>query len=246
MHQLICVSPHSTSAQLEGAEPLALSDIHRDCASRLEPTTIQRHVCKAGCSCIHDADARRRRVTLVDPTAQYLPPCLSLAICFFYLSCNVFRLSEHGVANPAHRKMMIEYVTKQSGLVCSGGCHCQAVRFEVKFPPKQMIAWDCNCSICDMKRNTHIVVPSCDFHLLTSPKALTNYTFGTHTAQHMFCSTCGVTPFYVPRSNPDGYAITVHCLDNWQEMDIVLKQFDGTHWDESFCQTGIGECSRVT
>ena len=32
-----------------------------------------------------------------------------------------------------------------------GGCHCGAVRFEV-IAPSKIIAWDCNCSNCRMRR----------------------------------------------------------------------------------------------
>ena len=34
----------------------------------------------------------------------------------------------------------------------------------------------------------------------------TEYRFGTNTARHRFCATCGVQAFYIPRSNPDGVA----------------------------------------
>lgn len=39
------------------------------------------------------------------------------------------------------------------------------------------------------------------------------YLWGTKTAQRRFCSRCGILPFYVPRSNPDGIGITLHCVD---------------------------------
>ena len=51
--------------------------------------------------------------------------------------------------------------------------------------------------------------------------ALANYTFLTGVAQHYFCRTCGVRPFYVPRSNPDGYSVNVRCLDAPPEYRLV-------------------------
>eukprot|EP00656_Telonema_subtile_P019029 TRINITY_DN2033_c0_g1_i1.p1 TRINITY_DN2033_c0_g1~~TRINITY_DN2033_c0_g1_i1.p1 ORF type:complete len:210 (-),score=48.70 TRINITY_DN2033_c0_g1_i1:119-748(-) len=134
-------------------------------------------------------------------------------------------------------------VTEEVRVVRTGGCHCQAVRFEVKLP-QWPVAWKCNCSICDMKRNTHIVVPSTDFKLLTDPEALSVYTFGSHTAQHKFCQVCGVVPFYVPRSNPDGFAVTVHCLDSWKDLKLDVRDYDGTDWESSHAATGIANFSK--
>ncbi|KAK4359994.1 hypothetical protein RND71_022223 [Anisodus tanguticus] len=61
-----------------------------------------------------------------------------------------------------------------------------------------------------MRRNTNFIVPSERFALLGDSKEfITTYTFGTHTAKHTFCKVCGVTSFYIPRSNPDGIAVTL-------------------------------------
>jgi len=39
-----------------------------------------------------------------------------------------------------------------------GRCHCGSVRFECDAEPA-IIGWDCNCSICAMRRNVHFIVP---------------------------------------------------------------------------------------
>ena len=39
------------------------------------------------------------------------------------------------------------------------------------------------------------------------------YTWGTHTALRPFCDVCGILSYYIPRSNPDGVAISVTCMD---------------------------------
>ena len=72
---------------------------------------------------------------------------------------------------------------------------------------------ECNCSICTKKGFLHLIVPPEQFELLSGDDALTTYRFNTGTAQHTFCSTCGIHPFYVPRSDPDKIDVNVRCLD---------------------------------
>jgi hypothetical protein len=75
----------------------------------------------------------------------------------------------------------------------------------------------------------HIMVPHEGFELLTGRDALTSYRFGTGTAEHLFCSHCGVKSFYQPRSHPDAWSVNANCLDNSVELAITL--FDGRNWD---------------
>lgn len=111
-----------------------------------------------------------------------------------------------------------------------GGCHCGAVRFEVDLPGAIEVE-DCNCSICAMSGNIHIIVPSSRFQLLRGAEALREYTFNTGQAKHKFCKTCGIKSFYIPRSNPDGVAVTWRCLDDWQSLDATINPFDGQNWE---------------
>eukprot|EP00898_Chlorokybus_atmophyticus_P005815 jgi/Chlat1/6234/Chrsp44S05767 len=134
---------------------------------------------------------------------------------------------------------VVEPEMGKEGLVTHrGGCHCGAVRFEVQ-AAEDLTAWDCNCSICRMKRNTHFIVPVSRFHLLQGAKSLSTYTFGTHTAKHKFCKVCGICPFYVPRSNPDGFAVTVHCLDPGTVRSVDVCAFDGAQWERFIDTSGI-------
>ena len=111
-----------------------------------------------------------------------------------------------------------------------GGCHCQAVRVEVDLPPSFDVE-DCNCSISAMSGNIHVIVPASRFRLLKGEGQLSLYTFNTGAAQHLFCKTCGVKSFYIPRSNPDGYAVTWRCLDDWMDLDAKVMPFDGQDWE---------------
>ena len=125
-----------------------------------------------------------------------------------------------------------------------GGCHCGAVAFTFTTPTAHLIAWDCSCSICAMKRNVHTIIPAASFHLLTPPTAMTEYRFGTCTARHLFCSTCGVCAFYHPRSNPDGVAVTVACIAPGSVGPIEVRPFDGRHWEAAFAATAIAAQSQ--
>jgi hypothetical protein len=138
-------------------------------------------------------------------------------------------------------------------VVHKGGCHCGAVQFEVD-APEDLVVWDCNCSICAMKRNTHFIVPAARFRLLPSPSSsssspsheppLTEYRFGTGVARHRFCSICGVQCFYHPRSNPDGVAVTIHCITSGTVKSLTTRYFDGLQWERAYSATGIAVCSK--
>jgi len=115
-----------------------------------------------------------------------------------------------------------------------GGCHCGAVRFEAEGELEGLEI--CNCSICLRKGYVHWYVLRERFRLLSGEEVITTYRFGTGKAQHRFCATCGVAPFYVPRSDPEKVDVNVRCLDGMTleqlgRLDTTL--FDGEHWERS-------------
>ena len=101
--------------------------------------------------------------------------------------------------------------------------------FEVE-APERLVVQDCNCSICTKAGFLHLIVPRTRFRLLRGEENLTTYTFNTGVARHTFCKTCGIKPFYIPRSNPDGVDVNVNCLDPVPE-DMVVEPFDGRDWE---------------
>ena len=112
----------------------------------------------------------------------------------------------------------------------SGGCHCGAVRFQVKAGNK-VVCQDCNCSICSKSGYIHLIVPKSKFTLLQGKDNLSTYTFDSGEAKHLFCKTCGIKSYYIPRSNPDGYDINLRCLDE-QPAEVIIEPFDGKNWEE--------------
>ena len=115
--------------------------------------------------------------------------------------------------------------------VYQGGCHCGAVRFQVLID--RFIADDCNCSICHKKGFLHLIVPPENFQLLAGENNLSSYTFNTKVAQHTFCRTCGIHPFYRPRSHPDKIDVNLRCLDEDIMDKFTIRSFDGQNWEDN-------------
>ena len=111
-----------------------------------------------------------------------------------------------------------------------GGCHCGAVRFEVALPETAK-ATTCNCSICGMTGFVHLIVPESRFRIVQGQDRLTDYTFNTGTAHHLFCAACGIKSFYRPRSNPDGWSVNARCLDDPEAVNLDMSLFDGRNWE---------------
>nr|XP_044987413.1 centromere protein V [Jaculus jaculus] len=137
------------------------------------------------------------------------------------------RLSFEGAA-----KLLLDTFEYQGLVKHTGGCHCGAVRFEV-WASADLHIFDCNCSICKKKQNRHFIVPASRFKLLKGAESLTTYTFNTHKAQHTFCKRCGVQSFYTPRSNPGGFGIAPHCLDEGTVRSVVTEEFNGNEWEKA-------------
>ena len=114
-------------------------------------------------------------------------------------------------------------------MIYQGSCHCGAIRFEVEAPDDVEVE-NCNCSICAMTGFLHLIVPQRNFRHITGEANLTTYTFNTAVAKHTFCKTCGIKPFYTPRSNPDGVDVNLRCLTP-QPKSVRVVNFDGKNWE---------------
>lgn len=99
--------------------------------------------------------------------------------------------------------------------------------------PRLLTVTDCNCSICSKSGYLHLIVPKSRFKLLSGEDALTTYRFNTRTARHLFCSTCGIKAFYVPRSHPDGYSVNARCLDEGTVEGMNVVPSDGRNWEKT-------------
>ncbi|MBV1882456.1 MAG: GFA family protein [Pseudomonadales bacterium] len=116
-------------------------------------------------------------------------------------------------------------------MIYKGSCHCGAVTFEVE-APKVLEAEACNCSICSKSGFVHLIVPKRSFTLTSGENNLKTYRYNTGIAEHTFCEICGIKPFYIPRSNPDGVDVNIRCLDTAPEV-VNVTEFDGQNWEDN-------------
>lgn len=79
----------------------------------------------------------------------------------------------------------------------------------------------CDCSICAKKGILHVIVPRGEFELLSDEGKPALYRLGSQTAKHCFRRHCGIAPFYVPRSHPEGVSVNARCIE-----DVVLDALE--------------------
>lgn len=124
-----------------------------------------------------------------------------------------------------------------AALTLAGGCHCGAVRFEIRVAPPAALL-DCNCSICAKTGFLHLIVAADDFILKSGETALVDYRFGSGVARHRFCATCGIKSFYEPRSHPGSFSVNWRALDATEGVAADVTSFDGRNWEASRAALG--------
>lgn len=115
---------------------------------------------------------------------------------------------------------------------CTGGCHCGRVKFEIEIPDT-IVVHRCSCSICQKSGYLHLVVTADRFNLLCGEEDLVDYRFHTGVARHLFCGSCGIKSYYVPRSHPESFSVNLNCVDLPDVVDVTVEDFDGRNWSKN-------------
>ncbi|GLC93220.1 aldehyde-activating protein [Cupriavidus sp. TA19] len=102
----------------------------------------------------------------------------------------------------------------------AGRCHCGAVRFETTLSDGFKSIRRCNCSYCRMRGAIVVAAEIGGIKFLQGEDVLTSYRFNTESAQHFFCSRCGIHTHLQRRSNPNLYGVNVACLDGVSPFDF--------------------------
>jgi hypothetical protein len=110
----------------------------------------------------------------------------------------------------------------------NGSCHCGAVKFTVTLTEGFASARRCTCSICRMRGAIAVTSTPDNLHIIRGEDYLSTYRFNTKSAEHHFCSTCGIYTHHKRRSNPNQLGINVACLDRVSPFDFEeVIVFDG-------------------
>ena len=109
----------------------------------------------------------------------------------------------------------------------TGGCHCQAVQYEVEVDLAQ--TFTCNCSHCEMKGFILAFVPATRFTLLSGEESLTEYRFNKKKIAHLFCKVCGVQSFGrgADQAGNPTVMINARCLAGVDITTLQSGKFDG-------------------
>ena len=111
----------------------------------------------------------------------------------------------------------------------NGACHCGAVQFTVTLTKGFASARRCTCSICRMRGAVAVTSTPQSFAVTQGTEQLATYRFNTRTAEHHFCSVCGIYTHHKRRSNPDELGVNAACLEGVSPFDFrEVRVFDGS------------------
>lgn len=99
---------------------------------------------------------------------------------------------------------------------CRASYHCGAVVLTAILPQGLASASRCTCSFCARRGAAAVTAIAASVKILQGAGNLGLYTWGTHTAKHYFCKTCGIYTHHQRRSSP-------------RECGINLGNIDGVH-----------------
>lgn len=111
----------------------------------------------------------------------------------------------------------------------NGSCHCGAVKFTATLTQGFASARRCTCSICRMRGAVAVTSTQDAFRITQGEEKLATYRFNTKTAEHHFCSICGIYTHHKRRSNPDELGVNVACLEGMSPFDFgEVVVYDGS------------------
>ena len=92
-------------------------------------------------------------------------------------------------------------------------CHCRAVELDVTLTEGLEKVRRCDCSFCARRGAIAVSAPIDGVKIVEGSNNFTLYQWGTKTAKHYFCKTCGIYTHHQRRSNPNEFGVNVAILE---------------------------------
>ena len=105
-------------------------------------------------------------------------------------------------------------ITSSDPITLNGSCHCGAVKFTAELPFGLSSARRCTCSICRMRGAVAVTSTPEGFRITRGADKLATYRFNTMSAEHHFCTVCGIYTHHKRRSNSTQLGVNVACLES--------------------------------
>ncbi|HEU4548854.1 MAG TPA: GFA family protein [Rhizomicrobium sp.] len=102
----------------------------------------------------------------------------------------------------------------------NGACHCGTVKFRARLVDGLNTARRCTCSYCRMRGAVAVSAELAGLEILQGAESLSRYRFNTKTAEHYFCSRCGIYTHHRRRSTPNQFGVNVACLEGCSPFDF--------------------------
>ena len=117
----------------------------------------------------------------------------------------------------------------------SGRCHCGNIAFTLDWQPEptEIPARACTCSFCTSHGNVWTACPAGSLRITVQDRdRVSNYEFGTKTAQFHVCAICGVVP--IVTSSIDGRLYAVVNVNTFENVPPeILRHAPVTFDDEA-------------
>ena len=100
-------------------------------------------------------------------------------------------------------------------------CHCGAVEIDAFLPQGLASASRCNCSFCRRRGAAAVTAVAARVQVIKGRDNLALYTWGSRTAKHWFCKTCGIYTHHQRRSDPSECGVNLGCFDGVDPGDFA-------------------------
>ena len=130
-------------------------------------------------------------------------------------------------------------------MLIRGRCHCGNISFELDWVPEptEIVARACTCSFCVKHGGLWTSCPSGSLRVTTKePAAVSQYAFGTRTADFHICRACGVVP--VVTSRIDGKLYAVVSVNAFENLPAALLRRATASFDEEGQQARLARRQR--